>query len=419
MGLTQYLVLAGILCFAGASFFFAVAESALFALGKWQANQLAEEAPERGKLVRELLHEPSELLATIVLGNTLANGLIVALGLSQGLTGVWPLGWVTALLLLGVVVGCEVWPKTLAVRAPKRWALRVARPMMVLRRVTHPLHRLVEMLDLLLLQRVLRRAVKPIAAQVDEEYKELLELAFQHGALGAGEKEIILEILSLDQKNAGQVMTPVSQMKCLPVEASVEDMVTAARRYKHRRLPLFDGTPDTIAGVLDTKILLLDPHVDLAEAIELPSFVPASMNLLQLMKSLQRQRRGLAVVLNEFGHTAGLITLQNILEEMVGPIFSEGEARGFVMEKLGEDRWRVSGTMRLDDFRREYPGLGEGPGVDTLGGLMTTLREVVPAVGETVLYQGLKLTVLVADDRRVIEALIEVKKKGTARSTTP
>ncbi|MBI5383902.1 MAG: HlyC/CorC family transporter [Verrucomicrobia bacterium] len=411
MSLTQWLVPAGLVACAGASFFFALAESALFALGKWQVSQLAEESPKRGGAVARLLQTPSELLATLVLGNTLTNGMIVALGLHQALTGRWQLGLTVAGLLVLVLVVCEVWPKTLAVREPKRWAARVAPVMLWLQRLARPLHRLVEWMNTLLLQGVLRRALKPVAARAEEEYRELLELAFQQGALAQGEKEIIAEIISLDQKTAGRVMTPISRTHCISDDLSIEDMIAAARRYRNRRLPIFDGTTDTIVGVLDTKVLLLDPQVDLADAIEFPSFVPESMNVLQLMKALQRQQRGMAIVLNEFGGTAGVVTMQDILEEMIGDIPGEPEAPGFVMEKLGEGRWRVSGTMRLDDFRREYPDLGEGPGIDTMGGLMVALCEVVPAAGEAVVYRGLKLTAHVADERRVKEVLVESLRK--------
>lgn len=411
MGLTQYLVLAGVVAFAGASFFFALAESALFALGKWQAAQLEEESPERGRIVARLLEEPSKLLATVVLGNTLANGMIVALGLDQALAGAWPYGISVAVLLVLVLVVCEVWPKTLGVREPKRWALRVAKPMFRLQQLAQPLHRLVEWMNTLLLKGVLRRALKPIAVRVEEEYRELLDLAWQQGALAQGEKEIIAEIISLDRKTAGRVMTSISQTNCISDDLSIEDMIAAARRHKHRRLPMFDGTTETIVGVLDTKALLLDPHIDMADAIELPSFVPESMNLLTLMKALQRQKRGLAIVLNEFGGTAGVVTMQNILEEMIGKIPSEIEAQGFVMEKLGEGRWRVNGSMRLDDFEREYSELGDVPGVETMGGLMVAQLEVVPAPGESVFFRGLKLTAQAADERRVKEVLVEVGRK--------
>ena len=103
--------------------------------------------------------------------------------------------------------------------------------------------------------------------------------------------------------------------------------------------------------------------------------------------------------------------MQDILEQVVGEIRGEGESDGFVMEKLGEGRWRVNGTMRLEDFRREYPTLGDVPEVDTMGGLMVAQKESVPTVGDSVIFSGLKLTALAGDERRVRELQVEAVRK--------
>jgi CBS domain containing-hemolysin-like protein len=115
-------------------------------------------------------------------------------------------------------------------------------------------------------------------------------------------------------------------------------------------------------------------------------------------------------VLDEFGGTAGLVTTEDILEEIIGKIRAETETPGFVMEKLGPNRWRVNGTTRLEDFRREYPPLGTVSEVETMGGLLTTLLNVVPNPGESAVFRGLKLTAHVTDERRVRELLVEVAK---------
>jgi CBS domain containing-hemolysin-like protein len=196
-------------------------------------------------------------------------------------------------------------------------------------------------------------------------------------------------------------------MACIPDDLSVPEMLAAARKFKHRRLPLYDESPDTIVGILNTRALLLDPNSDLAEAIEFPSFVPETMNLLHLLKSLQRQKRGLAIVLDEFGGTAGLVTMEDILGTLIGGLRSEVETAGFVMEKLAPGRWRVNGTMRLEDFRREHPELGEVVEVETMGGLLTHLIGYVPGPGESATFDGLKLTAQVTDERRVRELLVE------------
>jgi putative hemolysin len=399
-----------VLVFAGASFFFALAETALFSLSKWQVRQLAEREPRAGGVVARLLAEPQDLLATMVLGNTIASAAMLAVALWMAIHGRWPLtGTVVGLLAL-ILIGCEVWPKTLAVRRPEQWALRTAGAMAWVLRFSLPLCRVAQRLNGVILRAVLPRTVQPPVGLTDADYQELLEMAFQQGALAQSEKEIILQIISLDRRTAREVMKPRSQMAAIPDDLSIEEMLAAARKHRHRRLPIYDETPDTIVGILNTRALLLDPQIDLADAIEFPSFVPETMNLLQLFKSLQRQQRGLAVVLDEFGGTAGIVTMEDILEEVIGKIQGEPEAEGFVMEKLGPGRWRVAGTLRLEDFRREYPALGELHEVETMGGLLTSLLDVVPARGDSARFCGLKLTAQAADERRVRELLVEVAK---------
>jgi magnesium and cobalt exporter, CNNM family len=410
MASTPVVAVVVVLIFAGASFFFALAETALFSLSKWQARQLAERQPGAGAKVTWLLAQPQDLLATMVLGNTFASAAMLAVALWMALHGHWPPVPTIVGLLSLILIGCEVWPKTLAVRRPEQWALRVVRPLSWFMSVSLPLCRVAQRVNEAILKALVPRTVTPTSPLTDADYQELLEMAFQQGALAQSEKEIILQIISLDQRSAREVMKPRSQMVAISDDLSIEEMIAAARQYKHRRLPIYDENLDTIVGVLNTRALLLDPQIDLADAIEFPSFVPEAMNLLQLLKSLQRQQRGLAIVLDEFGGTAGIVTLEDILGELIGHIRSDVAPEGFVMEKLGPNRWRVAGTLRLDDFRREYPALGDVPEVETMGGLLTSLLDIVPGPGESATFRGLKLTAHVTDERRVREVLVEATK---------
>ncbi len=400
-----------IVLFAGASFFFALAETALFSLSKWQVSQLVEKHAGTGRIVAQLLARPQDLQATLALGNTFANAAILAVALRMVFDAHWALVFTMLCVSALVLIGCEVLPKTLAVREPERWALRVAWPLRLFERLSHPFHRAAQWTNAAILKTAAAKAAPP-AAVTEAEYQELLELAWQQGTLEEAEREIILQIISLDRRTVRDVMRPRAGMACVSDDATVEEMLAKARQYKHRRLPIYDETPDTIVGFLNTRALLLDPKADLAEVIEFPSFVPESMNLLQLFRALQKQQRGLAIVLDEFGGTAGLVTMEDILTGIVGRIHGLAEPQGFVMEKLASDRWRVSGTMRLDDFRREFPALPEVAEVETMGGLLAHLLGVVPAMGESVTFAGLKLTAQAADERRVREVLVQTVKPG-------
>jgi putative hemolysin len=398
---------------AAASFFCALAEAALFSLSRWRVQQLAETSPPAARL-QTLLKEPAEVLAAIVLGNTFANAAMVGSVLwillkrePNVIAVVAPM----VILFLFILLACEVLPKALGVRNPEFWSLRLARPAELLTRFSRPARRLASGIE----QFVARLIPKNIRAQPvlsDQEYSELLEIAWQQGTLARSEKEIILQIVSMDRRTVGDVMRPRATMACIPDDLSVEEMIEAARRFKHSRLPMYDETPDTIVGILNTRALLLDPSIDLSEAIEFPSFVPATMNLLQLFQALQRQRRGLAIVMDEFGGTAGLVTIHDILEQVIGRIRRDVDARGYILEKQGAGKWRVGGATSVEDFRREYPDLGEIEDVDTMGGLLVRELEVVPNTGESAVFRGLRLTATTVDERRVHELLVETIRRS-------
>jgi putative hemolysin len=400
---------AAILIFAGASFFFALAETSLFSLSKWQLAQLAKKKPRRGKIVSRLLERPQDLLATLALGNTFANAAMLAVALRMVFNAHWALALTMIALAALVLIGCEVFPKTLAVRQPEGWSVRVAWPLLIFQKISTPLHRAAQWLNAMILKKIAPQTAAS-SAMTDAEYQELLDMAFRQGTLAESEKEIILQIISLDHRTARDVMRPRANMACISDDATVEEMIAAAKKFKHRRLPIYDETPDTIVGILNARALLLDPKIDLADAIEFPSFVPETMNLLQLFRSLQKQQRGLAMVIDEFGGTAGLVTMEDILGELVGKIGAAAQSEGFVMEKIGPGRWRVSGTMRLDDFRREYPAFRDVAEVETMGGLLTHLLGVVPNAGDSAIFSSLKLTAHVVDERSVRELTVQRTK---------
>jgi putative hemolysin len=402
------LAITAILIFAGASFFFALAETAFFSLGKWQVRQLAEHEPRSGKIVVQLLERPQDLLATLALGNTSANAAMLAIALWMVFESGWGLALTALALFTFVLVGCEVLPKTLAVRRPERWALRVGWLLLMFQKICTPLYRVAQWLNTAFLMRSVPQAAALPSSLTDAEYHELLDMAFRQGTLAEGEKEIILQIISLDQRMARDVMRPRAGLACVSDDATVEEMIAAARKFRHSRLPIYDETPDTIVGVLNARALLLDPTVDLSEVIEFPSFVPETMNLLQLFRSLQKQQRGLAIVLDEFGGVSGVVTMEDILGELVGKFHTAAvPEEALVMEKLAPDRWRVSGSVRLDDFRREYPALPEQTDAETMGGLLSHLLGIVPAAGESAVFQDLKLTAQVVDERRVRELVVQ------------
>jgi CBS domain containing-hemolysin-like protein len=376
-------------------------------------RQITAHQPERGVFIRKLLAEPHDLLATMTFLNTVAHAAIIAMALAIS----WKLDqqhfiFVALLLAAGLLLFCEVVPKTLAMRRPQSWAPRVARPLLWLVWFTRPVRFVAQWVNNQLL-RLVPKSVKPMPELSDEEYSELIELGWQSGTLGISEKEIILNIMRLDRRPVADLMRPRSQMACIPHNLELPELMAAARKQQHRRLPMYDESPDTIVGILNAPRLLADPAVDMVEVIDFPSFVPEEMNLLELLKSFQRYQHSMAIVLDEFGSTVGLVTLEDILNDVVGGLRREGGADEFVMEETGPGQWRLSGNVWLEDFRREYPQLLRAEGVDTIGGLVASQMDVIPPVDTEVIYSGLKLKVTQADGRRVLE--VQAQRIGRTR----
>ena len=411
-----YAEFALLIFFSGVGFFFALAETALLTLGKWRLRQVTAHSPERGVFIRKLLSSPQDLLATITLGNTLAHGMVIVVALVLGWQIVPAVGYKENYLINGVVgfviavlliLFSEILPKTLSVRRPEVWAPRVARIMLWLVQFTGPVRRIAQFLNNQLM-RIIPQSVKVLPDLSDEEYRELLEVAWQSGALGVSEKEIILGITNLDRRTVSDLMRPRSQMATIKHDISKQDMLIAARKFHHRRLPMYGESPDSIVGILNASKFLTNPEVDPVEVIDFPSFVPEEMNLLELLKNFQNKPHDMAVVLDEFGSTTGLVTLEDILADILGGLRREGDESKFIMEEFGPGTWRLSGNVWLEDFRREYPKLERAIGIDTIGGLVCAQLDYIPPKDTVVEFSGIEFCVTRADSRRVLEVTAKV-----------
>ena len=401
-------IFTSILFLFACSFLMAAAESSFFTLKNWKISKLKK---INNASFRILVNNSESLISTLSLGTTTSNCLIISifiLNFSKYETVYFML--LSVFLLFFIALFCEILPKTLAIKSPEKWARNLSNPIIVFHYALMPIRTLAEIFCNISSRLFLPKTLIPNTTTSEEEFGELIDWAYQQGVLERSEREIMEEIIKLDKRTAEEAMKPRANMVCIEDNLPIKEMLSDAKKHKYTRLPIFNETTDNIVGILNTRQLLLQPDGDLSESIEFPSFVPSTMNLMDLLHSLQRQRRGLAIVLDEFGGTAGLITIEDILEELVGEMREEGEKVEFTIEKLNRNRWRVNGSLSVEDFAKLVPELKRLPEVDTMGGLVVALKEVVPKNGESIKYRGLELTVVAADDRRVKELII--KKTG-------
>jgi CBS domain containing-hemolysin-like protein len=392
-------------------FLLAMAETSLSSLRRWQLRSILAHPDANRPFFEKVLEAREPVLAVFVLGNAISIGILILCGLWMMLRLQWAPEYVFAGLFVFLLFFTEVLPKSIVLSDPARWAMRLQHFLIWNNRILGPPTSLLMMINQRLFLRWLRVPVRNHPAVNDGDIEQLLELASQKGSIGIGEKEIISAIINLDRQTAGDVMNPRLEIDGVEVGDDLDSMIEAARKFKHRRLILYRQNKEHIAGFINTRALLLTREIE--SAFEVPSYVPDSMNLLKLFVSLQRQRRGIAVVLDEFGTPSGIITMEDILEEVVGNIQSEGRPDEQLIKVMGNGRWLVRGNARIEDFQESCAKIKASEEVDTMAGLFLLQYQLIPKVGDSIVYGGFTFTILQADEKRIIEMEVQRRRKAS------
>jgi putative hemolysin len=240
----------------------------------------------------------------------------------------------------------------------------------------------------------------------DEELETLVEIGEEQGTLQEAEGEMIQEIIKLGDKTAKDCMTPRVDTFALPDDLTNDDAISQLRQRRHHRVPVYTDTPDQIVGVLDVKLFLLDPSEHYTELMGAPSYVAETMKAMDLLRSFLTHAQGLAIVVDEFGGTEGIITLNDIIEEIISDAAPLGDADLYI-EPLEDGRFLVSGNARLDDLSEHLGFELEAEGLDTIGGLVFNRLGYLPPSGTRFEMPRLAITIRRAGRKRIEEILLE------------
>ena len=240
----------------------------------------------------------------------------------------------------------------------------------------------------------------------DEELETLVEMGEEQGTLHEAEGEMIQEIIKLGDKTAKDCMTPRVDTFALPDDLTNEEAMAQLRQRRHHRVPVYADTPDQIVGVLDVKLFLLDPAEHYTELMGAPSYVAETMKAMDLLRSFLTHAQGLAIVVDQFGGTEGIITLSDITEEIISDALPLGDAELYI-EPLEDGRFLVSGNARLDDLSEHLGFELEAEGLDTIGGLLFNRLGYLPPSGTHFEMPRLAVTIRRAGRKRIEEILLE------------
>lgn len=413
--------------------FFAASEIALISLNDNKIRIMAEEGDKKAGQIMELLGEPSGFLATIQIGITLTGFLASAFAaenfsdhLAQALevlglpvSYVWltniSLVLITIVLSYFTLVLGELVPKRLAMKKAETIAMLVVGPLTFLKVVASPF---VNLLTISMNFVVRIFGVDPNAEDEDvteEEIRMMVDVGEEKGAILEDEKTMINNIFEFNDTMIWEIMTHRTDIFAFPVEATYDEVVAAVNTEKYSRIPVYEGDIDNIIGVLRPKDLLQfiaanhdKNNFDLRKIIHRPFFVPSTMRADVLLKELKSSQNHMAVVIDEYGGTAGIVTLEDLIEEIVGNIFDEDDDAERDFTKLDDKTCIINGSVSLDDVQ-EYLGV-DLPihDYETLSGFIIGRLGRIPDQGETpsIEYAGLVFKVKEINEKRIVKVIV-------------
>lgn len=411
---TRALQLAILVLLIGASAYFSAIETALMSLGRLRVRHLVDEGVNGAKRVERLLGSPGRLLGTILIGNNMAN--IAATSLATVLATAYfgegrGVGIATLGMTLLILVFGEITPKTYAIQHSQHISLRWAPSFSAIYSVFGPLSAMLERFSRSILW--LLGAHHPASTPTfsEEELRTFVTVGQEEGILQSEEKDMITSIIEFGDTLVNDVMTPRTEMVRVSTSVVYDELLDILRRDNYSRVPVYENGIDDIVGILNVKDMLgVQPATfTVKELLRPPYFVPEFKRVSELLAEFKRQKLHMAIVVDEYGGTAGLITLEDLLEEIIGDIadeYDEDEEPRFTY--IDENTLELAGSVHVRDaagiIGRDLP---EGE-YDTVGGMLMFQMGTVPKSGDTVSIGDLNFAVKNMDGSRVETVIVRL-----------
>jgi putative hemolysin len=370
---------------------------------------LRDAQDRRSRTVVDLLRNPDDLLVTILLGNMVVTifyaSLAVIMAHAVAGYGKVAFGIEVAAFVVLIVAG-EVVPKYITMAEPRRMSRFLAIPLAVFRKAAGPLVNVAGRLSRGISDFIVHQSKRPhVTAQ---EFDAILRLGEDHGVIDGVEEDLLQGVLNLKEIRACEVMTPRVDVAAVDIRTGPEDVRRIAREAKSSKLPVYDGNMDNIVGILRVKDLILYPEKSLRDSVRSVKFVPENASIGDLMVSFQEEKGNFAVVVDEYGGTSGIVTLEDVMEEVVGEIRDEYDRDIPPIRETGLGTYAVAGNLPLRNLNERFDAGAEAKGVVTVAGYIMARLDRPPAEGDQVRCGSLLLIVSMVAGRRVTEVRIEV-----------
>jgi putative hemolysin len=405
-----------IVALIGLSAFFSSSEIAMFSLPAHRTEGLVEEGRRGAKTLKRLKSDPHRLLVTILVGNNLVN--IAMSSIATGLFGLYlSQGQAVAAATFGitavVLLFGESAPKSYAVENTESWALRISRPLKMSQYVLLPLIVFFDYLTRVVNKVTGGRSAIENSYVTRDEIQDMIETGEREGVLDEEEREMLQRTLRFNDTIAKEVMTPRLDMSAISTEASIEEAIEQCVQGGHARLPVYEGSLDNVIGIVHLRDLVRDLNygealegaLALEDLIEPTLHVPESKNVDDLLTEMRRERLHMVIVIDEFGTTEGLVTMEDLTEEIVGEILEGGEEEP--IEYVDDDTVVVKGELNIEEVNEALDiDLPEGEEFETIAGFVFNRVGRLVEAGEVIDYDGVEIRVEQVENTRITKARI-------------
>ncbi|MCK5113381.1 MAG: HlyC/CorC family transporter [Phycisphaerae bacterium] len=404
-----------LLVFSG---FFSGSETALFSLSRHERVELRASGTFAGMVVTTLLTETRSLLITLLLSNMTVNVLYFVVSTKlllhareQQMMGPVALGALSIVPLISIIILGEVLPKLIAARSSVTCSRLAAVPLLTVHRVLAPVRLIASGLVITPLARLIAPSARPESLTPDE-LATLLEQSQRRGVIDPQEQRMLRQVLELGQVKVDELMTPRVDIEAFDLDNDPAELIDLFKRTNLRHVPAYRGNLDHIEGFIRARRALLYPPgsgLELNTLIEPATFVPQQQRADQLLTQLRREAKTIAVVVDEYGGTAGLITLKDVVEEIVGDFPNpRDEAPCLAVQKISDVEYLLPGDLPVREWAEAFDIKISHERVSTFGGLVTTLLGKIPQPGDTATLRNLQFTVEKMRHRRVSQLCVKL-----------
>lgn len=407
MDSSDYLQLLILVFMIGLSAFFSSAETALTTVNRIRIRTLAEAGSKSAIILTKVLEDQGKMLSAILVGNNVVN--LTASSMSTTLVmSIWSnkaVGIATGILTLVILVFGEISPKTISTLYSETISLKYAKIIYIFMTVMTPVIYVVNVLATAFLRLIHVDPNRKQEAITEDELRTIVEVSHEEGVIESEEKKMINNVFDFGDSVARDIMIPRIDMTLVEVSATYEELIDIFREEMYTRIPVYEETNDNVIGIINMKdLLLIDSHEDfcIRSYLREPLYTYEYKKTAELMVEMRQTCNNVVIVLDEYGATAGMITLEDLLEEIVGEIrdeYDEDEENELV--ELAPGEYMVEGSMKLDDLNDRLGLHLESEDYDSIGGLIIGLLDRLPESGEEVTCDGIRLVVEQLDKNRI------------------